>query len=66
MREVYISVDIEAAGPTPGTHSMLSLGAALVDDAKTTFYVELRPINNNSVPDAMKMIRGYDCISGLD
>jgi ribonuclease T len=56
VREVYISVDIEAAGPTPGTYSLLSLGAALVDDAKTTFYVELRPINNNSVPEAMKVI----------
>lgn len=27
-REVYISVDIEADGPIPGPHSMLSLGAA--------------------------------------
>lgn len=28
MSEVYISVDIEADGPIPGPHSMLSLGAA--------------------------------------
>lgn len=27
-REVYVSVDIEADGPIPGPHSMLSLGAA--------------------------------------
>ncbi len=28
QREVYVSVDIEADGPIPGPHSMLSLGAA--------------------------------------
>jgi hypothetical protein len=27
-REIYVSVDIEADGPIPGPHSMLSLGAA--------------------------------------
>ena len=27
-REVYVSVDIESDGPSPGPHSMLSLGAA--------------------------------------
>lgn len=32
-REVYVSVDIEADGPIPGPHSMLSLGAAAFDDA---------------------------------
>ena len=29
--ECYVSVDIEADGPVPGTHSMLSLGAAAFD-----------------------------------
>ncbi len=28
MSEIYVSVDIEADGPIPGPHSMLSLGAA--------------------------------------
>jgi ribonuclease T len=56
MKEVYISVDIEAAGPIPATYSMLSLGAALVSDLQTTFYAELRPINRKSVPDAMKVV----------
>jgi DNA polymerase III epsilon subunit-like protein len=56
MMEVYISVDIEAAGPIPATYSMLSLGAVAVDDPKTTFYVELRPINENSVPEAMRVV----------
>ncbi|MGD0956173.1 MAG: 3'-5' exonuclease [Candidatus Acidiferrales bacterium] len=56
MREVYISVDVEAAGPLPPTYSMLSLGAVDVDDPKATFYVELRPVNDASVPGAMKVV----------
>lgn len=56
MREVYISVDIEAAGPIPATYSMLSLGAVAVDDPQSTFYVEFRPVNDKSVPEAMKVV----------
>lgn len=36
MREVYVSIDIEADGPAPGINSMLSLGAAaFIFDAST-------------------------------
>jgi ribonuclease T len=56
VREAYISVDVEAAGPLPPTYSMLSLGAVAVDDPKATFYVELRPVNDASVPGAMKVV----------
>ena len=56
MREVYISVDVEAAGPLPPTYSMLSLGAVVVDDPQATFYVELKPLNDKSVPAAMKVV----------
>ena len=56
MREVYISVDVEAAGPFPPTYSMLSLGAVVVNDPHATFYAELRPINDRSVPGAMKVV----------
>lgn len=56
MREVYISVDVEAAGPVPATYSMLSLGAVVVDDPQATFYVELRPVNDKFVPEAMKVV----------
>jgi ribonuclease T len=56
MREVYISVDVEAAGPLPSTYSMLSLGAVDVDDPKSTFYIELKPINDASVSGAMKVV----------
>lgn len=51
--EAYISVDIEAAGPVPGEYSMLSLGACLVESPETTFYAELRPLNERFVPDAL-------------
>jgi len=33
MRETWVSIDIEADGPIPGPHSMLSLGAVAFDDA---------------------------------
>jgi ribonuclease T len=56
VREVYISVDIEAAGPVPSVFSMLSLGAVVVGDPKRTFYVELKPVNDKFVPDAMKVV----------
>jgi ribonuclease T len=43
-REVFISVDVETSGPTPGTGSLLAIGACRVDDPAQTFYRELRPI----------------------
>jgi ribonuclease T len=56
VREVYISVDVEAAGPLPPKYSMLSLGAVAVDDPQATFYVEFKPLNDRSVPAAMKVV----------
>jgi ribonuclease T len=56
VREIYISVDVEAAGPVPPAFSMLSLGAVVVNDPKKTFYVELKPVNDKFVPDAMKVV----------
>ncbi len=53
--EVYISVDVEAAGPIPGTFSMLSLGACVVGTPTTVFYVELRPITTHFVPEALRV-----------
>jgi hypothetical protein len=50
--EIYISVDIESAGPIPVDYSLLSIGACLVSDIETTFYVELKPINDNFTAEA--------------
>lgn len=53
MREYYISVDIETSGPIPGEYSMLSLGASVVDDDDKTFLVQIKPLNDNTVPEAL-------------
>lgn len=41
--EVYISVDVETAGPNPADYPLLSIGACLVSDPQVGFYAELRP-----------------------
>lgn len=56
MKETYISVDIEASGPIPGTYSMLALGACVVGNIRETVYAELRPINSAPVPAAMSVV----------
>ncbi len=44
--EIYISVDVETAGPYPGEYSLLSIGACTIYEPRQTFYVELQPIND--------------------
>jgi ribonuclease T len=41
--EVLISVDIEAAGPNPRDYAILSIGACLVVEPESSFYIELKP-----------------------
>ena len=48
----YITVDIEAAGPNPHDYSMLSIGAATLDEPRKSFYVELQPLNDRSSESA--------------
>lgn len=56
-----ISVDIEAAGPSPSGFALLSLGAVLVDEPAASlpdgvaphFYVELQPDRDGELPGAM-------------
>ncbi len=68
--DVYFSVDVEADGPVPLVHSMLSLGACVAatydgrrfvraDPTARTFYAELRPVGDEFVPEAL-------AVSGLD
>lgn len=57
MKEVYISVDIEATGSVPTLYSMLSLGACVVSEEgpPSTFYREIKPIEGAGFePEAMK------------
>lgn len=58
MKSYYISVDIEASGPIPGDYNMLSMGMVAVDDPRKTFYVELKPICDGFIPEAMQKVGG--------
>jgi DNA polymerase III alpha subunit (gram-positive type) len=55
-KEIFVSVDIEASGPVPGTYSMLAVGASVVGRSDQHFFAELRPINNASVAAAMRVV----------
>lgn len=54
-REIFISVDVETAGPIPGEYSLLTIGACCVDDDSCTFAAELTPINRNADPKALEV-----------
>ncbi|WP_416068675.1 3'-5' exonuclease (plasmid) [Rhizobium sp. YTUHZ045] len=54
-REVFVSVDVETAGPIPGEFSLLSIGACSVFEPEKTFTCELQPINRNFDPKALKV-----------
>ena len=56
--EVLISIDIEASGPSPGTGSLISLGACLVEQPEEGFYVELRPQPGLPWSEAAERIHG--------
>ena len=53
--EIYISVDVETAGPIPGEYSLLSIGASDVDDESKAFSIKLKPINTNADPKALEV-----------
>lgn len=55
MKDVFISVDVETAGPNPGTYSLLSIGACLVLEPAKRFYVELQPVNDAVTAEAMEV-----------
>jgi len=66
MQKKYISVDVESSGPTPGKYSMLSLGACIVGETHIQFYRELKPLNYNSIKDAMRIgCLGLKCLDDL-
>lgn len=54
-REVFISVDIETAGPIVGEHSMLTLGACLAYNPEIDFSVMLKPISDKAVEAALEV-----------
>lgn len=54
-REVFVSVDVETAGPIPGEFSLLSIGACSIFDLEKTFACELKPINRKFDPKALEV-----------
>ncbi|MER8602861.1 3'-5' exonuclease [Mesorhizobium sp. M0678] len=54
-REVFVSVDVETAGPIPGEFSLLSIGACSIFEPEQTFACELKPINGNFDPKALEV-----------
>jgi DNA polymerase III epsilon subunit-like protein len=42
--EAWISVDVETSGPTPGTGSLIAIGACLVDQPEVQFEATIAPI----------------------
>lgn len=55
QREIFVSVDVETAGPVPGEYSLLSIGACNVDDNSRTFACDLKPLNRNADPKALEV-----------
>lgn len=55
MRETLISIDVETAGPNPSSYSLLSIGACLVDDPPSGFYIELTPVNDAITREALSV-----------
>lgn len=49
-QEIYVSTDVEADGPIPGPHSMLSLASAAYTDDKRI--VDTFSVNLHTLPDA--------------
>lgn len=55
--EFFISIDVETAGPNPFNYSLLTIGACTIAPRQSTFYVELKPVNMNFVPEALAVSR---------
>jgi len=56
--EIWISVDVETSGPTPGTGSLISIGACRVDDPSQGFSVEMLPSPDQPWSAAAEEIHG--------
>jgi len=50
--EIYFCVDVETAGPIPVDYSLLSIGACKVFQPEYSFYIEIKPVNENITPES--------------
>jgi DNA polymerase III epsilon subunit-like protein len=53
IQEIFISVDVEAAGPVPGEYSLLTIGACNVYEPARTFECQLKPSAPKCDPEAL-------------
>lgn len=53
QHEAYVSVDVETSGPNPSDFDLFSIGACLVEDLETGFYIELQPVTGRAIPGAL-------------
>lgn len=53
--EIFIVVDIETAGPTPGIYPLLSIGACTLKQPRNTFYIELQPDTTSYKEEALRV-----------
>lgn len=53
--EVFISVDVETAGPIVSEHSMLTVGACLAYQPDVSFSVMLKPTSDKYVAEALEV-----------
>jgi ribonuclease T len=58
--EALISVDVEASGPSPGTGSLISIGACLIEDPEVGLYLELQPLPELPWSDEAALVHGLD------
>jgi ribonuclease T len=58
LDEAWISVDVEASGPTPGTGSLIAIGACLVDQPEVQFEATIAPIPGLPWSDAAQRVHG--------
>ena len=54
-QELFVSVDVETAGPIPGEYSLLAIGACLVDDDTQSFSCYLKPTTTKADPKALEV-----------
>ncbi|KAB7632191.1 MULTISPECIES: 3'-5' exonuclease [Stenotrophomonas] len=53
--EVFISVDVETAGPIPGEYALLSIGACDAYQPGRTFSCQLKPTTRKADPKALEV-----------
>lgn len=71
---IFVSVDVEASGCIPEEYSLLSIGACVLDNPQNSFYIEVKPINENFTTSAIKVtgdlykrckVEGYEPLEAM-